>query len=231
MISKLEEILGYHFKKQNLLIEAITHPSFNMHSTQNSEKEFNYERLEFLGDSVLSLVITEKLIKQYPNSDEGDLAKKRTHLVKGESLARVANKLDINDFIIMSDLEEKSGGKENASTLENVIEAIIGAMYIDGGLAECSKFINREWQKLFEEVVITPIESKTFVQEWAQDKHLPCPEYTVISRDGSDHHPIFTSKIFIEGYPSFTGKGPTKKASEKAAAKTFIKNIISDSSK
>lgn len=224
MHNTLEEILGHKFKNQALLREAITHPSIRAHSDAN--EIFNYERLEFLGDSVLSLVITEILLNAFPNSAEGELAKKRAYLVKGDSLTKIAKKLHINKFILMSVAEENSGGRSNKNILENVMEAVIGALYLDAGFARCQQFIASTWEQSIKEVKVTPIEPKTFVQEWAQERNLPFPEYTVVKKSGSEHNPVFTSEIYVQGYPKQYGTDSSKKNAEKSAAEKFIKNVI-----
>lgn len=224
MSKALEEILGHRFKNQELLKESITHPS--VHTYGNINKFFNYERLEFLGDSVLSLVITDLLLKEFPSSEEGELAKKRAYLVRGESLSKIAKELQINQFILMSAAEENAGGRNNKNILENVMEALIGALYLDAGFERCQQFISATWKQAIKEVQVTPIEPKTFVQEWAQERDLPFPQYTVVKKSGSEHNPIFTSEICVQGYPTQVGTDSSKKNAEKAAAENFIKNII-----
>lgn len=224
MSQELEKIINYKFKNKDLLQEALTHPSI-IHNSQDNVS-FNYERLEFLGDAVLSLIITESLLKKFPQADEGELAKKRSYLIKGESLVSIGDNIDIKKFILLSETEDKSGGRNNKNIQENVIESLIGAIYLDGGFDECYKFVTREWHNLIEKVKVTPIEPKTFVQEWAQDKHLSFPKYSLINKSGTDHNPEFTSEIYVEGYPAQIGKGNSKKASEKQAANNFIKNVI-----
>jgi len=146
--------------------------------------------------------------------------------VKGDSLAKIAYILGLEKFILLSATEEKHGGRSNDHILENVVESIIGAIYLDGGFEDCQKFISANWKKLIENVKVTPIEPKTFVQEWAQNIGLPFPEYIVTQKTGDDHSPEFTIQIHIPGYQSQTGIGKSKKAAEKKAAQLFINNVI-----
>jgi ribonuclease-3 len=227
-LDDLEKSLNYQFNNKSLLQAALTHPS--VHNQPDSDKIIDYERLEFLGDSVLSLVITEILILQFPKADEGELAQKRAYLVKSESLVTIAKQLSISQYIMMSKTEERSGGRSNDNILENVMESIIGAMYLDGGFQVCKIFISNNWAELINAVQETPIEPKTFVQEWAQDKHLPVPEYIITAKTGTDHNPFFTCKIHVNGFPNCTGQGQNKKTAEKAAALNFINNIIKNES-
>ncbi|MEQ9115391.1 MAG: ribonuclease III [Rickettsiales bacterium] len=222
MLDALENIINYKFKNKSLLTEALTHPSLSCSNTRN------YERLEFLGDSVLSLVLTEILMNKFPESNEGDLAKKRSYLVKGESLADIAKEIGLDKYIILSPTEERLGGRANKNILENVVESLLGAMYLDSNFDECKKFISKTWSTLISKVKITPIEPKTFVQEWAQNRGLPFPEYNVTNKTGNDHKPQFTVEIKIQGHLTTTGVGTSKKSAEKKAAQSFINQVINE---
>lgn len=212
--------IKYTFKNSDLLIEALTHPSA---SYQDGEIQKNYERLEFLGDSVLSLVITELLLERFPNETEGDLAKRRSYLVSGEVLSLIAQNIGMPNHIIMSRNEENCGGKDNKQILENTVESLIGAMYIDGGIQPCENFIVAQWEKELSST--PPIDPKTFLQEWSQAKGYGIPHYSTINTQGSDHRPMFTVSVSVKDMPSFSAEAQSKKAAEKKVAQLMIDYI------
>lgn len=222
---ELEEILGYQFRNPRLLEEALTHPSM---SRQHNEGDplFNYERLEFLGDAVLGLVIAELLIRKYPKEKEGALAKRQAGLVRGEAVASVAIKLEIGRFIIMTHGEESTGGRENISNIENALEAIIGAIYRDSSIENAAAFICKHWVSLVENMKEPPKDPKTSLQEWAQAKGLPIPEYTVIRTTGPSHNPRFTVTVAVEGHDAVQAEGASKKKAEKSAARKLLDVVL-----
>lgn len=221
-MERLYQKLGYTFKNIELINEALTHPSFNLGSVKSSK---NYERLEFLGDSVLMLVITELLVNEFKEENEGDLAKRRSLLVSREMLFRVAKDLDLSQHILMSDDEDKFGGRENPNILEDVLEAIIGALYLDSSLEVCSKFIAKHWLPLIRSYENPPVEIKSALQEWSQEHGKGIPKYTLKDKEGEDHKPIFTIQVSLPGMPSFLGKGESKKIAEKHAAQMMTDYI------
>lgn len=215
LMESLYKKLGYEFKNPELLKEALTHPSFNLGSVKSSK---NYERFEFLGDSVLMLVITELLVEEFQSETEGDLAKRRSLLVSREMLFKIAKDLDLSQYILMSNDEEKFGGRNNPNILEDVLEAIIGALYLDSSLEICSKFITKHWLPLILSYASPPVEVKSALQEWSQEHGKGIPKYTLADKEGEDHKPTFTIKVSLPGMPSFLGKGESKKVAEKNAA-------------
>lgn len=221
-MDSLYKKLDYKFKNAELLKEALIHPSFNLGNDSSAK---DYERLEFLGDTVLSLVITGLLIKEFQFEDEGDLAKRRSLLVSREVLIKIADALDISQHILMSEEEQKIGGHKNPNILEDVIESIIGALYLDGGLEVCKKFITKHWLSLIRSYALPPVEVKSALQEWSQDKGKGIPKYTLTDKSGEDHKPIFTIKVSLPGMPSFLGKGESKKIAEKDAAQMMLEYI------
>lgn len=223
-MNDIEKILGYEFTSRILLDEALTHPSISL---QRGEKEviFNYERLEFLGDAVLSLVIAELLINKYPNEREGALAKRHSGLVHGEALAIIADDLGIGEHIMMTSGESASGGRQNRSNMENVLEAIIGAIYMDGGIEPAKKFIKKYWEQSITEMVDPPKDAKTSLQEWAQGNGLPIPIYEVVKTSGPAHEPFFTVKVVIHNMEPMVAEGKSKKKAEKAAAELMLEKI------
>lgn len=223
-MSDVEAILGYEFKNANLLDEALTHPSISMQRADN-EPVYNYERLEFLGDSVLALVVAELLINKYPNEREGALAKRHSGLVHGEALACIAEKLGISLYIKMTSGEATSGGRQNRSNMENTLEAIIGAIYMDGGIEAAKSFVKAHWEKSIEEMTHPPKDAKTSLQEWAQGRGLPIPVYEVTSTSGPAHEPHFVIKVTVQGFEPAQATGTSKKKAEKAAAEMLIEQL------
>ena len=160
MFSELEIKLNYTFKDKKLLKEALTHPSMSYKG-----KHFNYERLEFLGDSILSMVIIEYLFKKHTDETEGELSKRKSFLVSKDVLYKIAKNLEIGKFIIMTAGQENCGGRENVNNLENVVEAIIGAMYLDANIEAVKNFILNTWVKFDEEKTKAPKDPKSELQE------------------------------------------------------------------
>lgn len=217
----IESIINYNFKNKNLIIRAMTHPSM-INSKGNIP---NYETFEFLGDSVLSLVITDYLINTYPDEDEGDLAKRRAYLVSGATLAELAIKLNIGKYMVMADSEESSGGRKNLGNLENNLEAIIGALYLDGGLETAKEFIIRHFAPIAKSMIEIPSNPKTILQEWSQDLGKGIPEYILISSSGPSHAPNFKMKVNINDEYSAIGSGNSKKSAATNAAEILLKKI------
>lgn len=211
---QLETRIGHTFKDKALLKTALTHSSVGA--------EYNYERLEFLGDRVLGLVIAELLYKRFPLEKEGDLAKRLAALVQGSFLATVAAELELGAYIGLSDGEAQSGGAENANILADVFESLIGALYLDGGFHKCQALINELWADRLGVMKEPPLHPKTRVQEWAQSKGLALPVYKIINQSGPDHAPVFDVELKVEGYPSVTAQGKSRQIAEKEAARNFM---------
>jgi len=196
-----------------------------MGQTTDEGLPFNYERLEFLGDAALGLVIAELLIEAYPQENEGQLAKRQAALVKGEVLATIAKEMDLGPHITMSAGEESTGGRENKRNLENTLEALVGAVYLDGGIKPVHKLIKHFWSSRLEITSEPPKDPKTALQEWAQKKGYPVPEYKVVEHTGPSHEPHFTIEVHVKNCSVVTGSGKSKKVAEKAAAKLLLKEI------
>jgi len=218
----LEDILGYSFKESAWLEEALTHPS--MGKLQKG-LPFNYQRLEFLGDRVLGLIAAEILFELYPNENEGSLAKRHAALTRSETLAEVLQSLDIAPFIIMAQSEETTGGRSSRSNLEDVAEALIGAIYMDGGLRAAEKFIRKHWTNIATSQVEAPKDAKTTLQEWAQARGLPLPVYKVIATDGPSHAPIFTIEVELKNQKPEQASGASKRIAEQAAAQLMLEKL------
>lgn len=212
----------YEFKNIELLKSALSHPSL-CYSKKN--KCSNYERLELLGDSVLSLVILEMLLNYYKDLDEGEISKRKSYLVCTRTLANIGQTINLGKFIFMTKGEEKLDGRNNPKILENVTEAIIGAMYLDGGLDVVKTFIKKYWFKLIEGQQTIKKDPKSRLQEWSQKNKYGIPEYNVINTYGSNSNPIFKMEISLANFNKFTDTATTKKEAEVKCAKKMIKYI------
>jgi len=217
-LQNLQTCLGYHFKNTLLLERALTH------SSTGAEK--NYERLEFLGDRVIGLVIAHILWETFPDEAEGDLAKRHAALVQGETLAQLARLVELGDAMQISGAERLSGGAENDNILADGLESVLGAMFIDGGLENCERVIKKLWADILHIMKSPPQDSKTALQEWAQARGLGLPDYKVVSKEGPDHAPVFEISVTIEGYPSKSMKGTSRRKAEKEAASLMLAYLI-----
>ncbi|MDR2902867.1 MAG: ribonuclease III [Lactobacillales bacterium] len=185
-------------------------------------KPASYERLEFLGDRVLGLVIAELLYKHFPNEKEGDLAGRLAALVKEETLAGIAEKIGLPSFIVTNEKELK----KNPSVLADVCEAILGAIYLDAGIDAVKEFIEPLWMPLMDAQLEAPKDSKSALQEWAQGRKYILPVYKQLKREGSDHAPIFTIEVGVGPYRAI-GIGSSKKIAEQEAAQNLLKELKS----
>jgi ribonuclease III len=216
-VTPLEERIGYKFRNSLLLAEALTHPSLG-HEAQRHH--FDYQRLEFLGDAVLQLVITEYLFRHFRIEAEGQLTKLRSRLVSREALRRHAAVLDLGRYILMGRGEESSGGRERTSTLADAFEALIGAIYLDGGLDAARSFILAQMRGDLEQLAITPVDinPKGHLQELLQSISPRSPVYELVSQSGPEHEKTFVSQVVWEGMILGQGSGRSKKQAETAAA-------------
>jgi len=214
-LAQLSARLGYTFKDVELLHQALTHGSSN-------RKAKDYERLEFLGDRVLSLVIADALFHTHAKEKEGKLAARHSAVVRGEVCADVGEAMGLADYIKVGDTEKKTGVHRMKSVLGDAVEALIGAIYVDGGLEPARKVILRYWTEALKKPDTVEKDAKTFVQEWVLAKALPLPRYELAGRQGPEHRPEFTVRLLIEKYGTVDGVGPTKQQAEMAAAQAFI---------
>lgn len=220
----IKSVLGYHFKNPNLLDEALTHPSMHKKKSHNS-LIYNYERLEFLGDAVLSMLIAELLLKKFPEEDEGQLAKRRASLVSGEILARIAANEGLSELIIMTDAEQKLGGRKNSNNLENVLEALIGAIYLDSELTTIKQIISDLWTPFIDQIYETPTDYKSQLQEIVQQYSRELPKYELIDAYGPQHMLTFKVRLTISNYEAVIAEGKSKQQAEKNAAKLLLQQI------
>jgi ribonuclease-3 len=221
----LEQQLGYEFESPELLSLALTHRSIS----SDDARRANNERLEFLGDAVLQLVITDYLYASFPNLAEGQLAKVRAAVVSGPALTDVARSMGLGRFVELTMAEERTGGREKDSILADTVEAVIGAVYIDGGLDAASQVVSRLWGERIDDRARRPgiKDYKTRLQEvLAKDGRLP--EY---STDGSgpDHARVFVARVSVDGVQLGEGSGRSKKEAEQGAAQRAIEALRTSS--
>lgn len=221
ILDDLQSVLDYRFKNISLLEEALTHPSTDAHQTENK----NYERLEFLGDRVLGLVVAEMLLRTFPDEAEGDLAKRHTALVQAKMLAEIARDIKLGQFLSLSVGEQRSGGRHKSTVLADALEAVIGAMYLDGGTGVAKNFLIRFWTDKMMSYEIPPMDAKTELQEWAQKRGLPLPQYVLLERSGPDHEPVFDMEVRVKGQPNQTGTSNSKQNAQKYAAQTMLNHL------
>ncbi len=220
-MKELEKKLGYSFNNKALIKKALTHKSYVKNKTDSNE------RLEFLGDAVLELVVTEYLVYQYRNIDEGKLSKIRAASVNTKILSEVAKTLELFNYLIVGKSEQKEGIMFNDSILEDAFEALVGAIYIDGGLEKAKEFVLKHLSGIIKEIVETGMifDYKTHLQEITQRSFACLPEYKIIREDGVEHNKIFYCEVFIDSKSYGVGKGKSKKEAEKDAAKKAIEKL------
>ena len=220
-MSDIDKILGYTFQSPELLELALTHSS--VHGGKRTFELVDYERLEFLGDRVLGLLVADLLMDEFPNEDEGALAKRHAALVRRETLADVAWQTGLDKFVKLGVSDEVL--RANKTVLGDVCEAVIGALYKDGGLDVVAKFVDEQWTPRLRSAIEPPKDSKTDLQEWAQKRGLPLPEYTEMSRTGPDHAPEFVIQVSVEGEKPCSANGASKREGQQNAAALMLKNI------
>ncbi|HXR86332.1 MAG TPA: ribonuclease III [Stellaceae bacterium] len=216
-LGALQETLGHRFGNPDLLIEALTHPSA---SRRRGISRRGYERLEFLGDRVLGLIIAELVWRRFPEDAEGELTRRHAHLVRREALSEVAQALDLGARLIISKGEESAGVRKNKSVLADACEAVIAALYLDGGLQAVRPFIEQRWEKRLSEIASLRRDPKTALQEYVQGRGFPLPAYKVGAIEGPDHRRRFTVTVNVEGLEeaTATASGSSKRGAEIAAA-------------
>ena len=211
----LENNISYKFSDKALLKKSLTHKSF--------DKNENNEILEFLGDRILGLVISEKLISEFPNDSEGVIDKKFSKLVNKTTCYKVAQSLILGEFILLGPTELNSRGFEKKSILANACESLIGALYLDGGYSVVKNFIIKYWDSEFDLLKDNLIDPKSFLQEWTLGKYKVLPEYKLLGQSGPDHNPTFCVQLFFRNYKKVQEKGSSIKDAEMKAADSFIR--------
>lgn len=217
-LKHLSERLGYAFKDASLLELALTHAS----ARAGLKPIEDNERLEFLGDRVLGLAIAELLAESYPAASEGELARRYNQLVRAETCAEAALKWELGTLILMSGGEAESGGRAKKTILANACEAVLGAIFIDGGYEPARMVVHRFWASELGGLDLANPDAKSVLQEWAQGRRLPLPLYLEVAREGPDHAPLFTAEVQIDGVAPERGQGANKRAAEQAAALAML---------
>jgi ribonuclease-3 len=218
-LADLEARLGHNFSNPSLLKLALSHASIGAHSN---------ERLEFLGDRVLGLIVAERLYADYPDSDEGGLAVRLNALVRREACARAGEAAGLSPHLIMAASESSSGGRKKSAILAGACEAVIAALYLDGGLEAARQFVLRYWEEQFLSLEPELRDAKTALQEWAQSGALPNkaqPSYGVKERMGPDHAPVFTVEVRLPGFDPQHGEGSSKREAEQNAARAMLVSV------
>jgi ribonuclease III len=224
----LESRLGVSFVNKDLLITALTHSSLTRQRAFQNETD--NERLEFFGDSVVKLVVSEYLMDKYPRAKEGELTKFRAWLVSDKCLSFFATKLDLGAHLRLSFGEDKGGGRDRISTLANAFEALMGAVFLDQGLSAARELLSRmlstHWDVVQEDAA--SIDHKTQLQEWSQQQRIPLPEYYVVRTEGPDHAKLFFVDVvclLADGDQRFSGEGTSRKDAEQRAAKVALDRL------
>ena len=205
----LEINIGYKFRDRNLLLDAIKK------NNKNDQSKNSFERLEFLGDRVLSLIVSDFLLERFPSANEGELSRRLVGLIRRETLATIAK-----DIVLVSISEKK-----NVNALADGLEALIGAIFCDGGIKHAKQFIIKFWSKIIDEQYSPPVDAKSKLQEILQAKGKPLPVYHNLGHKGPDHMPTFSVKLEISGERIVFGKGETKRIAEQEAAKIMLKKV------
>lgn len=218
----VEALLGHSFTKPELLQEALTHSSYsNEKANLEAQTLGDNERLEFLGDAVIGLVVGQLLMERFPGANEGWLSKWRSSLVSRKTLAELATELRLGDHLLLGRGERRSGGAEKTSILASGFEALVGAMYLDGGIEPASKFLSRLYERLICGLTVggrEMMDKKTHLQEKTQALYRVIPEYRVIDAWGREHEKTFRIEIWIQGKAIAVAEGRSKKEAEQAAA-------------
>ena len=221
-IAELETRIGHAFADASLAERALTHVS-----APQADRLQSYQRLEFLGDRVLGLVVSEMLYEAFPNAPEGDLSVRLARLVRRETCAEVAEGWDVGPYVIMGAGEARGGGRKKAAILGDVCEALIGAVFLDAGFQAARTLVRRHWDARMRADAAPVQDAKTAVQEWAQARGLATPQYSEVERSGPAHLPRFVIEIALDGYAPERGEASSKRAAEQAAAKAFLERRTS----
>ncbi len=214
---ELETVVNHSFSDRALLERAVTH-----RSVTGERDRHGYQRLEFLGDHVLGAVVAAMVFRQYPHDTEGKLSLRYNRLVCNATLSEIALELGIDRHIVMGGGEARSGMRRNPSILADVLEALIGALYIDGGFATAGAFVRRAWGARLDCGDGLRRDGKTRLQEWAQERGLPLPDYRLLEQTGPSHAPLFTVEMRVEGFGSVRAEGASRRAAEREAAEMFL---------
>jgi ribonuclease-3 len=219
--SALEERIGYHFADKTLLERAVTHIS----AASGGARVNSYQRLEFLGDHVLGLVISDMLYRAFPRANEGELSRRLADLVRKETCADVARAIDVGPALSLGSSESQAGGRLRATILADACEALVGAVYLDGGYAAAEGFIARFWKERMLKPPRPLRDPKTMLQEWAQARGLPTPAYRELARTGPHHNPKFRVAVDLHERPGAECHGSSMRAAEQASAAEMLSAV------
>jgi len=215
-LDEVSQRLGYRFANEALLTEALTHGSTQKHTG-------DYQRLEFLGDRVLGLIIAEHLFRTHPKDGEGHLTHVLSSLVRSEACAEAGDAIGLSDLVIIGAGERAKGMNLNRTVLGDAMEALVAAIYLDGGLEQARGFVLRCWDRQLKAPKAAVKDPKTFLQEWALARALPIPSYKVVSRDGPEHEPVFVVSVEVKDRALAEGTAGSKRGAEMDAAEQFLK--------
>jgi ribonuclease-3 len=218
----LEAVLGHSFHDRGLLNEALTHPSLNTRKGGGQD----YQRLEFVGDRVLGLLIAEELWRRDEAASEGDLAVRLNALVRRDTVAEVARSIGLGDFLQLGRSEIEQGGRDKAAILADVCEAVLGALYLDGGIESARSFVSRAWSGLLDDVQSTDKDAKTRLQEFVQAAGEPPPSYRIVERTGPDHAPCFKIEVTSAYAGTASGLGGSRREAEQEAAAALLDQVF-----
>ena len=213
-LKDLEKIIKYFFKNNSLLIKSLTHKSFN--------NEYNNEKLEFLGDRVLGLVISQKLLEKFPNENEGIIDKKFANLVNKKTCSLIAKRINLKKYLYLG-TSHKNLERSESKIISDCLESIVGAIYLDGGLKASQKFILNFWESYLDKSVITLVDSKTQLQEYSLKKYKKLPVYNFHKKTGPQHNPSFKTDVQIPNSRKIFGSGASKKNAQQDAAAKLLK--------
>ncbi len=217
---ELEAILGHAFTDRSLLRRAVTH-----RSAPCAVDGHDYQRLEFLGDHILGAIIATMVFHDHEEASEGELSRRYARLVANQTLGDIALELGLDRFVVVGPHEKKGGMRRNASILADVIEALIGAIYLDAGYAAAETFVRRCWQTRLHQEGGSGRDDKTRLQEWALKQGLALPEYRLIDMIGPAHAPLITVEVHVEGFAGIKASERTRRAAEQLAARTFLMDV------
>jgi ribonuclease-3 len=226
ILSQLESAIGYQFRNRALLRRALTHRSFA--NEQPDPRPLHNEALEFLGDAVLEFLVSSWLLELHPSHTEGTLSKMRAYAVSAVNLQKHAARLQLGSYLLLNRGEEKTGGRSKTALQVDAYEALIAAIYLDGGIEAAKDFIRREFAATFVEIDpqnLTSTDYKTALQERLQSYGLPTPQYAIVESLGPDHRRVFQVELRVNGYCIATGEGTTIKGAHQAAARAAISNL------
>lgn len=219
-----EKTLGHRFDRPELLRAALRHSSLAPDQRGRKRGE-HFERLEFLGDRVVGLTVADLLLARFPDEAEGDLARRHAALVSRETLARLAEEIGLGPQLHLTKGEDETGGRTKPTVLADALEAVVGAIFRDGGLEPARAFVARLFEAKLDDSAQPPRDPKTALQEWAQGQGLPLPSYRTVSTQGPAHKPHFKVEVSVKGIETVAAEGASKQAAERAAAAALLEAI------